>query len=90
LQSVHGFCDNIHLCNLIALYTANAYSAEREMSASACIRSMPDFIKYSRVLYPQPHSGWLTVTSYNQPVNEEQLWLTSPKETTSTSGMCHM
>jgi len=39
-QSVHGFrCyDNIHACNL-ALYTANAYSAEREMSASACIRS---------------------------------------------------
>jgi len=41
---VYGFrCyDNIHvgLCKLIALYTANAYSAEREMSASACTRSM--------------------------------------------------
>jgi len=37
LQSVHGFrCyDNIHVCKLIALYTANAYSAAREMSASA-------------------------------------------------------
>ena len=43
LQSVHGFrCyDNIHVCKLIALYTANAYSAEREMSASACTHSMP-------------------------------------------------
>ena len=32
LQLVHGFhCyDNIHVCILIALYTANAYSAERE------------------------------------------------------------
>ena len=38
LQSVHEFhCyDNIHVCELIALYTENAYSAEREMSASAC------------------------------------------------------
>jgi len=43
LQSVHGFrCyDNIYVCKLIALYAANAYSAEREMSASACTRSMP-------------------------------------------------
>jgi len=34
LQSVHGFqCyDNTHICKLIALYTTNAYSAEREMS----------------------------------------------------------
>ena len=38
LQSVHGFrCyNNIHVCTLIALYTANACSTEREMSASAC------------------------------------------------------
>ena len=43
LQSVHVFrCyDNIHVCKLIALYNANAYSAERKMSASACTRSMP-------------------------------------------------
>jgi len=42
LKSVHGFrCyDNIHVCKLIALYTANAYSAEREMSASDCTRSV--------------------------------------------------
>ena len=41
LQSVHDFCcyDNIHVCNLITLYTANTYSAEREMSVSACARS---------------------------------------------------
>ena len=40
-QLVHGFrCyGNIHVCNIIALYTANSYgSAEREMSASACAR----------------------------------------------------
>ena len=43
LQAVHGFCcyDNMHVCKLIALYTANAYSAEREMSASACTCFMP-------------------------------------------------
>jgi len=37
LQPVHEFrcCYNTHACKL-ALYTANAYSAEREMSASAC------------------------------------------------------
>jgi len=43
LQSVHGFrCyDNIHVCKLMALYTANAYSAaERETSASASSCSM--------------------------------------------------
>jgi len=43
LQSVHRFhCnDNIHVCKLIALHTANAYTTEREMSASVCPRSMP-------------------------------------------------
>jgi len=42
LQSVHGFCcyGNTHVCKLIVLYTANAYSTECEMSASACTRSM--------------------------------------------------
>jgi len=41
LQSLHGFrCyDNTHVRKLIPLYTANAYSVEREMSASACTRS---------------------------------------------------
>ena len=45
LQSMHGFrCyDNIHVCKLIALYTANAHSDEREMSASTCTRSMAGF-----------------------------------------------
>jgi len=35
LQLVHGFCcyDNMQVCKLIALYTANAYSAEGEISA---------------------------------------------------------
>jgi len=42
LQSVHGFrCyDNIHVCKFIALYTANVYSSECEISASACTHSL--------------------------------------------------
>ena len=42
LQSVHGFrcCDNIHICKLTAICSANVYSAEGEMSVSACTRSM--------------------------------------------------
>jgi len=38
LQSVHEFrCyDNIHVCKLTDLYAANAYSAKREILASAC------------------------------------------------------
>jgi len=46
LQSVHKFrcCDNTHVMKFIALYTANAYSAEREMSASACTRYMAGFL----------------------------------------------
>jgi len=32
-------CDNIHVCKRIA-FTANAYSAEREMSVSACTHSV--------------------------------------------------
>ena len=45
LESVHGFrCyDDIHVCKLITLYTANAYSAEREMSATASTRCMASF-----------------------------------------------
>jgi len=43
LQLVHGFrCyDNIHVCKLIALYTAHAYSGEFEMSANDCTHCMP-------------------------------------------------
>ena len=46
LQSVHGFrCyDNIQVCKLIALCTANAYSAEREVSAIACTHSVTGLI----------------------------------------------
>jgi len=42
LQSVHGFrCYyNIQVCKPIPLYTANAYSAEREMSASTCLYAL--------------------------------------------------
>jgi len=32
--------DNIRVCKLIVSYIANANSAEREMSASACTRSV--------------------------------------------------
>ena len=41
LQSVHEFryYDNMH----VALYTAYAHSGEREMSASACTRSMAGY-----------------------------------------------
>jgi len=38
---------NAHVSKLIALYTGNAYSAEREMSASACTRSMAGSRYYS-------------------------------------------
>ena len=40
LQSVHGFCsyDNTHVYKLIALYTANAYSAKCKMSNAKCQR----------------------------------------------------
>jgi len=45
LQSVHVFrCyDNIHVRKLIALFTANAHSAEHEMSASACTYSVAGY-----------------------------------------------
>jgi len=33
-----------HVCKLIGSYAANAYSAEREMSASACTRSTADLL----------------------------------------------
>jgi len=62
LQSVHGFrCyDNTHVCKLIALCTANAYSSEREMSASACTRCMAGLIYCSRNLRAAvvPHDKW--------------------------------
>ena len=46
LQSVHGFrCyDDIHVCKLIALFTANVYSTDCEMSASACTHSMAGYV----------------------------------------------
>ena len=45
LQSVHRFCcyDNIQVCMLIALYTANMYSTKSEMSVSACTGCVADF-----------------------------------------------
>jgi len=33
-----------YVCKLIALYTVNTYSAEREMSASACTCSVPGYV----------------------------------------------
>jgi len=59
LRSVHGFrCyDDIHVCKLIVLHTANAYSTEREMSASACTHSMTG------------SNYWQTVTSPNYSMN---------------------
>ena len=56
---MHGFrcCDNIHVCKLIASSTANAYSAEREMSASACTRSVAntDYINVTLPFFMHPH-----------------------------------
>jgi len=56
LQSVHGFrcydCDNIHVCNLMALYIANACSAQREMLASACACSVAGFTCYKACKMP--------------------------------------
>jgi len=50
LLSMHGFrCyDNTHICKFIALYTANAYSAEREMSARVCTRSIAGCLVFQR------------------------------------------
>ena len=52
LQLVHWFhcCDNIHVCMLIALYTAHAYSAECEMSANDCTHCMPGAVVFVYVL----------------------------------------
>jgi len=46
---MHGFCcyGNIHVCKLIALYTADAYSAKREMLPSACNRSVAGLVLLS-------------------------------------------
>jgi len=52
LQSVHGFryYDNIHICKLVPLCTANAYSTERETSASACTGCMAGPKLYTHTL----------------------------------------
>jgi len=46
---VHGFrcSDSTHGCKLIALYTANAYNAERETPASACTLCMAETMNCS-------------------------------------------
>jgi len=48
--------DNIgpHISKLIALYTANAYSAEREISASADTRSMAGLIFLAPLISEMP------------------------------------
>ena len=43
--------DSIHVCKLIALYTANANTAEHKMSASACTRSVAGFLCVCVCLY---------------------------------------
>jgi len=60
---VHGFCcyDNIDACKLIALYTANAYSAEREISASARTRSMPGWATVCKTVRPMLSDRCLSV-----------------------------
>ena len=63
LQSVHGFrCyDNIHVCKLIALYATYAYSAKREMSASACIRSIAGYVCVTVCLSRPGTDPWSSV-----------------------------
>ena len=66
LQSVHGFrcCDNIHVCKLIASSTANAYSAECEMSASACTRSVAhtEYINVTLPFFMHAHCMYSKIT----------------------------
>ena len=52
LKLVRGFrCyDDTHICKLIGLYIANTYSAEREMSATACTRSTAGCVHVSVLL----------------------------------------
>jgi len=66
LQSVLGSrCyDNIQVCKLIALYTANAYSAEREMSASACTRSMPGYDSVCGLNISRQSTGEILLYTY--------------------------
>jgi len=57
LQSVHGFVAvtahiHTHVTKLIALYTANAYSAKREMSASAFAHSVAGFKDVDSIQWP--------------------------------------
>jgi len=63
LQSVHGFrcCDSIQVCKLIALYTANAYSIEREMSASACtlFLAVSFYFQWQMTFIPSEVSWWM-------------------------------
>jgi len=56
LQSVHEFrCyDNIQVCKRITLYTANAYSAEREMIASTCLYSRYAWLLLTIILHNLP------------------------------------
>jgi len=69
LQSVHGFrCyDNTHVCKLIALYTANAYSAECKMQANACTRSMAGYHLHlsCKRLHTHIHSGSVAILLVN-------------------------
>jgi len=72
LQSVQGFCcyDNMQVCELIALYIANAYSVEREMSASASTRSLAcyfvpvDDVNMPRTIHSvsKTYHLWLAIT----------------------------
>jgi len=71
LQSVHGFCccDNIHVCKLIALYTANAYSGEREMSASARTRSMSGYYYIQLLVFSYYYNSVTVYFSYSHSYN---------------------
>jgi len=57
-----------HICKLIALYTANPYSAEREMSASACTRSMAGCVIQA-----------VSETFWNNRMIERTRWITQSR-----------
>jgi len=68
--------DNIHVCKLIVLYTANAYSAEGNMSASGCTRSMAGCSNCTHILWTLNNFHRYKPHSLNQQVTRCHIYLT--------------
>ena len=84
MQSVHRLhCyDSIHVCKLIALYTANAYSAKREMSVSACSRDVNETLAYETETRPRH-------LVFGPRRDRDQDLPAIPRDETETSDFCH-